>query len=565
MSLAAALAGAAACASNPIKPGDQALIAKADAQLLVGCYTCLHEAHDTYARLAVAKARPLLVTKLFESDLLLTLRAKELALDPTPAFAEATALAKEQPASIGADHALAIVAAVAPDDVGTTQRAMQTFYGAQQKYLGSVDADLAWLHDPTVGVAPAANAKPVKPKKNAPPIPELREPVLQYLAMALDCSYPARPHPSPFTRWWVGRDHSAFRTPLPGAAPLVRYRAGTCTNVDVQALMALHDEVPAYTEIAYFLARPAVGAAKDTGPGTARALLKEAYAAFPKSPSVTYLDGNFNQLLGDCKAALGRYDETLALATDHENALLGRTVCLSFLKRNDEAIQSATHMIDVKADVPDAYYWRAWNQHFLTHLPEARADIEQAKKMTSQNGDVLTLAGIIEHDQDDLPPAETDLTKARGIPFGKSNCVAAWYLGLVRLKQERWLDSGTQFEAAMDCYATHVAQDKDGLDRMTARTDLDPDFRAAQIKGFQAALEEDQSQQYAAAFNAANNDARGGNVDRARTLLPIAAKDPGLADKVEQLKKIIGDGSSVMGDGNRRWMVGDGDRRSRYR
>ena len=551
VSLAVALAGVAACASNPIKPGDQALIAKADAQLLVGCYTCLHDAHDTYARLAMGKARPLLVTKLFESDLLLTLRAKELALDPTPPFAEATALVKEQPAAIGADHVLAIVAAVAPDDVGTAQRAMETFYGAHQTYLRSVDADLAWLHDPVSTPPPAPNAKPAKVKKHAPAPPELREPVRRYLAMALDCTFPARPHPVPFTRWWVGPDHSAFRTPLPGAAPLVRYRAGVCTNIDVEALTALRTEVPAYAEIAYFLARPAVANAKESGPTVARALLKDAYAAFPTSPAVTYLDGNFNQLVGDCKAALVRYDETLVLATDHEHALLGRTVCLSFLKRNDEAIQSATHMIDVNADPEDAYYWRAWNQHFLTHLTEARADIEQAKKMASQNGDVLTLAGMIEHDQDDLPPAETDLTKARAIPFGKSNCVAAWYLGLVRLKQERWLDSGTQFEAAMNCYATHVAQDKDGLDRMGARTDLDLDFRAAQIKGFQAALEEDQSQQYAAAFNAANNFAHGGDVDKAKTLLAIAAKDPGLADKVEQLKKIIGDRSSVIGYGHR--------------
>ena len=39
---------------------------------------------------------------------------------------------------------------------------------------------------------------------------------------------------------------------------------------------------------------------------------------------------------------------------------------------------------------------------------------------------------------------------------------------------------------------------------MQARTDLDPDFKARQIAGFEAALKEDRSQHHAAAFNAAN-------------------------------------------------------------
>lgn len=550
-SLAAGILALAACASNPIKPADQALIAKADALVLVGCYSCLHDAHDTYARLAVGKARPLLVTKLFESDLLLTLRAKELALDPSSSFAEATALAKELPAAIGADRVLPMVEAVAPDDVGIPRHVRAEFFGGHQPYLKNVDADLMWLQHPSATTD--AKTAPQKPKKNAPPPPELREPVREYIAMSLDCSYVVRPHTlgSAYTRWWAGPDHSAFRTPLPGAPPLMRYRAGMCSNIDVETLTALHTEVPAYTELAFFLARPAVAVAKDTGPTNARALLKEAYAAYPNSPSVTYLDGNFNQLIGDCKAALGRYEETLALAKDHEDALLGRTVCLTFLKRNDDAIQSATHMIDIGVDRMEAYYWRAWNQHFLTRLPEARADIDLAKRAGGgRNADVVTLAGVIEHDQKDLPPAESDLTTARGLEGGRENCVAAWYLGLVHLEQERWLESGTQFDAAMTCYAGHVAQDEAGLRKMEARTDLDPDFRAAQIKGFQAAMDEDRGQQYAAAFNAANNYARGGNVEKARTLLEVAAKDPALADKVEQLRKIIGGSPSASARGD---------------
>jgi hypothetical protein len=92
---------------------------------------------------------------------------------------------------------------------------------------------------------------------------------------------------------------------------------------------------------------------------------------------------------------------------------------------------------------------------------------------------------------------------------------------------------------AYHCYQAAVALDTEKLGQMRARTDLDPDFKASQITGFEAALAEDRSQLYAAAYNAANHYARGGDVTQARPLLEIAAEDPALADRVKQLRDII--------------------------
>ena len=75
-----------------------------------------------------------------------------------------------------------------------------------------------------------------------------------------------------------------------------------------------------------------------------------------------------------------------------------------------------------------------------------------------------------------------------------------------------------------------------------ANTQIDPEFKARQIEGFKAAITSDRSQYHAAAFNAANNFARTGNVDKARPLLDIAAKDPALDKQVAELRKIIGGG-----------------------
>jgi tetratricopeptide (TPR) repeat protein len=503
--LAVAMGGVpAACASAPLKKADLAALAIADAREFEGCYDCLIEARDTYARIAVGKARSLVLTRLFETELLLSLRAKELAMDSAEPFQRAQALAPELAPTVFAARYLEDVSDVLPDDIGTPAADRSDAIKAHAGRLADVSGEVDWL-------------------AGGP----LREPVGQYLALSLDCSYPFR----------ARHGEKPFEAPST-APPLVRYRTAICRIPDTAALTAVRTEVPRFVETSYFLARHAVAVAKDKGPGEARALLTDAYARFPTSPSVTYLDGNFNQLNGDCRKALGRFDETIALRPGHENGLLGRTECLSYLGRHDEAIAEATHMVEIGARPTDALYWRAWNWRELQHLETARADIEAAKRRGFQS-DVYRLAGMIEHDQDDLDPAERDLQSVLHAAGGFEDCVAHWYLGLVYMKKTRWLDSGAAFVGAYHCYQTAVALDAAKLGEMRARTDLDPDFKASQLAGFEAALAEDRSQLYAAAYNAANHYARGGDVTKARPLLDVAAEDPALADRVKQLRDII--------------------------
>ena len=123
-----------------------------------------------------------------------------------------------------------------------------------------------------------------------------------------------------------------------------------------------------------------------------------------------------------------------------------------------------------------------------------------------------------------------------------STCVARWYLGLNDMKRERWVISAAHFEDAMNCYERAALFARDGLRKMQAAENVDPDFKARQIEGFEAAIKEDTAQQFASAFNAANHYARGGNVAKARTLLDVAAKDPALEPRVAELRKLLGGG-----------------------
>ena len=107
------------------------------------------------------------------------------------------------------------------------------------------------------------------------------------------------------------------------------------------------------------------------------------------------------------------------------------------------------------------------------------------------------------------------------------------------MKKTHWKDAGGIFESTCYCYRDNASIDKAKLEEMQARTNLDPEFKASQIAGFEAALKEDMSQYDAAAFNAAANYARGGDIPTARPLLEVAAKDPSLADLVQKLRDII--------------------------
>jgi len=508
----AALLLCTACASAPIKKPDQLALDQADALVRQGCYDCLLDARTTYARVAVGKARPLVVARLFEVEVLLALREKELAMTYQPALDRARALVAELAPALEPARYLAIADAVPPDDMGSPRSGDTAFRRARGSFIPKITEEMAWLKTGGLGA-----------------------PFRQYLSHAIDCMYLTRARaPGQLPRAAVRRDI------LPETPPLVAYRIGICDLPKREILGQVRAAVPRFVETAFFLARLEVNEAAQTGKGRPREPLAEAYARFAQSPSVTYLNANFNQLSGDCREALRFYDETLVLEPVHEHALLGRTVCLSYLKQTDEAIAAATHMIALRPfNLDEAFYWRAWNYHFLKDLPAARRDIDAAKARAS-NTRIHTLAGVIEHDQDDLDAAERDLVDAKRGAEGRRNCTAPWYLGLVEMKRTRWTESGTHFEDAMGCYERAILESEEAIVALEANVDIDPTFKTRQIENFRAQIDSDRSQHYAAAFNAAQHFARGGQVPKARGLIEIAAKDPALADRVAALRKVIG-------------------------
>jgi tetratricopeptide (TPR) repeat protein len=493
------------CASARFNRENALAWAAADSRVLEGCYDCLQYARETYERIAASrKARTgdSIFVRIFETNLLLALREKELALDSRSTLDFARTSLPRLPASLDALRLLRMVEAVLPDGTGrptTVERLRQT----HARYIPGIPDEVAWL----------ATA-PIRPV------------VRNYIALALECSY---------------ADAKRKRPEIAAnAPPITVYRTGTCTNVDPTIVWRALTAVPVFHEAAYFLGSAAAMAAEETGGEDAARLLSQAYARFPRAIGVTFMSGWLGSIIGDCPSAIRYFNETIALDTLHEQAMLQRTMCLSTLHQDSAAIASATQLIPIEMETKgQGYYWRAVSQLRLKSLPSARSDIEAAKAL-SRGPNVLTVAGIIEHDQNDLEIAEKDLREARDVFTGDQNCTAAWYLALVLNKGNRPRESAEQFELAMSCYDFKVAVIRSRIVRAQEKASQYPAFTAKRIARLAADSVDQRSRYYASAFNAAGNIANAGNRPRALELLAIAAIDPKLSEPVAKLRAAIG-------------------------
>jgi tetratricopeptide (TPR) repeat protein len=77
-------------------------------------------------------------------------------------------------------------------------------------------------------------------------------------------------------------------------------------------------------------------------------------------------------------AALEAYDAAIALSPDHPEAMIGRTISLSRLGRPDEAIETASQVIDGgEWRRGEAFYWRGWNHLVRGDYQAAWSDADE--------------------------------------------------------------------------------------------------------------------------------------------------------------------------------------------
>ena len=137
------------------------------------------------------------------------------------------------------------------------------------------------------------------------------------------------------------------------------------------------------------------------------------------------------------------------MSPKHPDALIGRTIALAQLGRAQDAISTATTVIEGgQWMVGEAYYWRAWNQLRLGNLPMAREDADRALTQMA-NARVYVLSGVIEWRMRHLDSAERDFQRAVTIDFGE--CEGAFDLGIVRDELGHRAESLAAFHQAGQC------------------------------------------------------------------------------------------------------------------
>jgi tetratricopeptide (TPR) repeat protein len=409
-----------------------------------GCFACLERG------LALARQQDLPQVA-FEAATLLALRAKELGIPPAEWLEQARAMAEGE---TGRLLMIEIADALPADPRGGARDELVTQTPRRQR---ATAMSPQWIEALEQGKASL----------------EFRT----YLRLALTCTsddpVTARPDPE-------GVIPEAVRD-----VPLVRYRLGICGSAAVlRSVRAADDE---FVDADYALGRYAVQMRPYPDLDEAVRRLRSAAAAFPRSSAIATMGGDVFQTLEAWSDALASYDAALALVADQPDALIGRTITLSNLDRNRDAIATATLLIDRGGwFLGQALYWRAWNYFQLEEYSTARQDADRVRTQMVNPG-VYLLSGMIDWRLRRLDSAEREFEEALRMDFGQ--CEAATFLGGVRNELSKSAPALEAFKQAARCYDLTITLRREAIARLEAATDATPSHKAREIARHQRAID----------------------------------------------------------------------------
>jgi tetratricopeptide (TPR) repeat protein len=414
-------ASASACASRqskaPVAPVAPPPTRDIDAFIERGCFRCLEQA----LTLADQRNEPRLA---FEAAALLALRATELGMPADEWTTRIRTLAGDDAERV---QYVEMVAAVPPDPLRGLRDDLLVETEVRRRIEVRLTSVASWYDALQTGLH--------------------SEVFRHYLELTLICSV-ERGSPRSNERL------DALVPRLPDV-PLLKYRLGICADRFRTQLQAVQTDVPEFVDADYALGRYALRDPERPDQDAAMRLFRSAAAAFPTSTSIPTTIGNLYQAWEDWANALAAFDQALALLPSHSDAMLGRVVALTNLDRHEEAIATATRLIDAgRWHLGQAFYWRAWNYFSTGNNQAARSDADRTRTLMV-NPAVFLLSGMIEWRFLRREPAEAEFQEALKMDFGQ--CEAAFYLGGVRYELRRVPESLAAMKQALQCYDLALA------------------------------------------------------------------------------------------------------------
>ena len=497
---------AAGCAPKGPSPQLTAEFAKAEALQSEGCYTCLNESLAIFERLHQAKLPPAgIAEKRFDTALLIAIREKELGMPSDDAMAKARGLV------VPSRQALIDTAELVIGDSSGLDPEMRAFATARNR--------------PPV--------EPDNPKRRALDAFPATDLAAKYVALAIDCEQ---------QKLIESVDMTALTTAYAGS-PLMHFRLSTCGRPAAPNVGALRQSNPRWTDTLYWEARREMVASLGQAIDLSKVigLYGQGRDAFPSSLMLTMAWSNANLTAEEFESALSGFEDVLKTFPTHRDAMSGKMQSQSYLLRHQEAIATATGLLELGTwHVPDAYYWRAWNRFQLKEYETAWTDVENAIKGLS-NSRVYMLAGLIAYARKELPTAVDRFDTA--FKIDPSACDAVWMSGLVSIDQNELAVGGPKFTRGMTCFVSAAAalrQNRATLDMNIQKRGTPPNARDQRnLDRLQRDAETAELKAAQSAFNGAQCYARTGGKGLALNLVDVAIGHPEMREKASVLKAAI--------------------------
>jgi tetratricopeptide (TPR) repeat protein len=496
----------AGCAPKGPSPLLIAEVAKADALVRQGCYTCLKEALSIYEKHAAAKVPiPGAREGQFEAALLIAIREKELGIpgDESMVRARKLVLPARQAVLDAAELIIGDTTGLDPD-----QRALVT--GRNRPQL-----------------------EPDNPKRRVLDAALENDITAKYVALAIDCEQ----------QKLIESIDVRSLTALYAAVPLMQFRLSICGRPAAPDGGALRKSDPRWTDTFYWEARREMVASLGQAIDLSKviALYGQGREAFPSSLMLTVAWANANLAAEEFESALSGFEDVLTTYPTHRDAMNGKMQAQSYLLRHADAIATATRLLELGTwHIPDANYWRAWNRFQIKEYESAWVDVENAIKGLS-NSRVYLLAGLIAYARKDLPIAVDRFDTA--FKVDPSACDAVWMSGLVSIDQTELAVAGPKFMRGMTCFvsaASGLRQERARLDMMIQKRGTPPNSRDQRnLDRLQRDADTADLKSAQSAFNGAQCYARTGGKGLALNLVDVAIAHPEMREKATALKAVI--------------------------
>ncbi len=317
-------------------------------------------------------------------------------------------------------------------------------------------------------------------------------------------------------------------------SPLIRYKLATLPKGNPSDLEEMVEDDPQFYEAYFFLGQNAL---KMHLLVTAEKNFLKAYQEIPESSSLVISLASIYFAFEELETSLEFYEKTLAMAPHHRDALLGKSMCLSYMGKHQEAIDICNHIIDLgKYYLGESHYWLAWNLNELEEWDSAWEKIEKSKYYLIGHSEVYFLAGLVAFNQNRLDEAEKNLIEAN--KQDDSNGDPAYYLGKIKNIQEDWLNSGAYFELASRRYGIKEEMIQDRIEAIKESA-FSEERKKNHIAKKTIQLRKIQLTKATAWYNAAAGFYNAGYPDKARPLAEQAASHSAFKSQAEDLLKLM--------------------------